>query len=1103
MTNPVVFRPSKAYVFMKVAQINDTGAITSNTAATAMTVDAGHRLEVGMDVLIEDECVKVTAIDTSSHEITINRAEVTHTSATTTTAATHANDTPIFAWSELVDSNNTPLVQSFSIIDDLYKPRMLQMSLGNPFSGAINTSGILEGVIKQGVPIKIEEGENHSILFTGKISSVTRQQSGGEGNTMKITAYDNLFELARTKIGGDSATINVEDASGSNADLGSDKKLSAAIKFLIKKFQFGGSGSATDGEEVNTTTTEPVSGSEKRFQDSIDDIMNTTRNSKITFGSSDITVLYALKRLASGDRIVRGKFGYIFYNDPNITSFSTASNPAQMFNYFPAGFMPAQDQSSIGELGRTAATGFFNVHNYGTTNTNNDGFTRQMKPGAAFDLIKGETLTEIRARFRDPLSGTMRETTFELFHWKSQSISTAHAATRYGGKAILNEPFDITGLYGVEDVNRTSVADRASHSARVVDSSNNIIGYVQFQPQTASSRSDGDGVMILSGSDIATAGVGVSAGQQLFFDNASSGDSITLCDNDDVESEFPFRPQAVAKERQIARMDFGTSVNSNDIRAAIASRFAQKGRQKMRGRFQIDGKYPFQSIDTQITGDDSITTSSAGEKTKVVLVDNSMDTGSAANAQILFDNTGSGVTSYEAFGLRAGHTINKLTGENGTSSDTYGYLEKVTEKELTFLITTGSISTNDYIRVNVPVRAGHNITVQSFPHKIGTAGTNVAGSALVTSIEYTETGSRAYTHIETLAHNSQETQDIVSQAKPNLGDLDEQTDDDFGGLPYGFEATPHFTGKFTPGDTAGNDTDKAYSYSSGSLYIRGQVFSIAADDSDNGSVGLGTTLNVTDADADGEPNTRAVLYFEPSRSTTKFIIENEDTFEQRNAAEGRTAAGNLRAPVGINRILLGYLYGSPSGDTAILTPVNDFTYGKANQADYNTSTPSTDTGPKINPQISPNQYGPVINGNWIPAINDQYDLGKSAGGVNRRWDDVHATNGTIQTSDIRDKEEIQPMQLGLEFIKDLNPVTYKWKKKKEHKLDQVHYGIIAQETLEALKKYGIDSNEDFGGITGNDEDHYGARYTEFVAILIKAVQELSDEIDKLKNEGEE
>jgi hypothetical protein len=1101
MANPVVFRSSKVFAFIQVAQINDTGAITSNTAATAMTVDAGHRLKVGMDVLIENECVKVTAIDTSSHEITINRAEVTHTSATTTTAATHANDTPIFAWSELVDSNDTPLMQSFSIIDELYKPRMVNMTLANPFSGAINTAGILEGIIKQSVPIKIEEGENHSILFTGKISSVTRQQSGGEGNTMKITAYDNLFELARTKIGGDSATINVEDASGSNADLGSTKTAAAAIKFLIKKFQFGGSGSTTDGEETNTTTTEPVSGSENRFQESLDSFMNTTRNSKISFGSSDITTLYAIKRLASGERIARGKFGYIFYNDPNITSFSTASNPAQMFNYYPAGFMPSFDQSSVADGSRTAASGFLNIHNYGTTNSNNNGFVRRMKPGAAFDLIKGETLTEIRARFRDPNTAKMTETTFELFHWKSQSISSSHAATRYGGKSILAPRFDTTGLFGVEDPDRTSVADRANHSARVVDSSNNIIGYVQFQPETASSKSNGDGIMILSNSEIAKAGVGVSAGQQLFFDNASSGDSITLCDNDDIESEFPFRAQAVGQERQIARMDFGTSVNANDIRAAVASRFAQKGRQKIRGRFQIDGKYPFQSMDTQITGDDSITTSSAGEKTKVVFVDNSMDGGSATTTQTLFDGVGSGTSSYEGFGLRAGHTINKLTAEDGTSSDTYGYLEKVTPKELTFLITSGSISTNDFIRVNVPLRAGHNIVVQSFPHKIGTAGTNVAGSAMVTAIEYTETGSRAYTHIETIAHNSQETQDIVAETKPDIGDLDEQTDDDFGGLPYGFEAGPHFTGKFAAGDTGGNDTDKAISYTSGTLYIGGENFAIAADDSDNGSVGLGTTLNVTDTDADGEPNTRAVVYFEPARSKTKFIIEAEDTFEQRNAAEGRIAAGNLRVPIGINRVLLGYAYGSPSGDTAIFTPVNDFTFARANQSD--TGGTNADTGPKIQPQISPNQYGPVINGNWIPAINDQYDLGKSAGGVNRRWDDVHATNGTIQTSDIRDKEEIQPMQLGLEFIKDLNPVTYKWKKKKEHKLDQVHYGIIAQETLEALKKYGIDSNEDFGGITGNDEDHYGARYTEFVAILIKAVQELSDEIDKLKNEGEE
>ena len=132
MANPVVFRSSKVFAFIHVAQINGS-QLASDTSATSMVVDAGHRLIVGMDVLIEDECVKVTAID--SNTITINRAEVTHTSATTTTAATHADDTPIFAWSELVDSNDTPLMQHFSLIDDLYKPRMVTMTLANPFSG--------------------------------------------------------------------------------------------------------------------------------------------------------------------------------------------------------------------------------------------------------------------------------------------------------------------------------------------------------------------------------------------------------------------------------------------------------------------------------------------------------------------------------------------------------------------------------------------------------------------------------------------------------------------------------------------------------------------------------------------------------------------------------------------------------------------------------------------------------------------------------------------------------------------------------------------------------------------------------------------------------
>ena len=131
-----------------------------------------------------------------------------------------------------------------------------------------------------------------------------------------------------------------------------------------------------------------------------------------------------------------------------------------------------------------------------------------------------------------------------------------------------------------------------------------------------------------------------------------------------------------------------------------------------------------------------------------------------------------------------------------------------------------------------------------------------------------------------------------------------------------------------------------------------------------------------------------------------------------------------------------------------------------------------------------------------PRTDDTYDLGTSS----YKWDDIYATNDTIQTSDARLKENIQPVPLGLDFINDLNPVTYKWKKKKEDKSNYTHYGIIAQEVVEILKKHGIDSLEDFAGIThdGEADTHYGARYSEFIPILIKAVQELSEEVNKLK-----
>ena len=128
--------------------------------------------------------------------------------------------------------------------------------------------------------------------------------------------------------------------------------------------------------------------------------------------------------------------------------------------------------------------------------------------------------------------------------------------------------------------------------------------------------------------------------------------------------------------------------------------------------------------------------------------------------------------------------------------------------------------------------------------------------------------------------------------------------------------------------------------------------------------------------------------------------------------------------------------------------------------------------------------------NLYPDTDDEMDLGKS----DKRFDDVYATNGTIQTSDMRDKTQIKPAELGLDFVESLKPVSYKWKDKVD---EPTHYGLLAQEVIENLKENGIDSTQDFGGITGSDEGRYGARYTEFVPILIKAIQELTNTVNDL------
>jgi DNA repair ATPase RecN len=85
--------------------------------------------------------------------------------------------------------------------------------------------------------------------------------------------------------------------------------------------------------------------------------------------------------------------------------------------------------------------------------------------------------------------------------------------------------------------------------------------------------------------------------------------------------------------------------------------------------------------------------------------------------------------------------------------------------------------------------------------------------------------------------------------------------------------------------------------------------------------------------------------------------------------------------------------------------------------------------------------------------------------------------------------------LGLEFINNLRPVEYKLKEENE---PIAHHGLIAQELDKLIK----DMNYNFGGIKNNN-DNYTIGYTELIAPMIKAIQELTIKNKDLSEQAKE
>jgi hypothetical protein len=174
----------------------------------------------------------------------------------------------------------------------------------------------------------------------------------------------------------------------------------------------------------------------------------------------------------------------------------------------------------------------------------------------------------------------------------------------------------------------------------------------------------------------------------------------------------------------------------------------------------------------------------------------------------------------------------------------------------------------------------------------------------------------------------------------------------------------------------------------------------------------------------------------------------------------------------------------------------------------------------------------MLTGNYNNSLSVGFDAQVTGANYGRIGDtsvDVYAKSFN-NTSDARDKADIQDTNLGLSFIMQLQPRMYRWDFRESyrspkpvadapkeewdawreanklsnlthdgtHKRSRFHQGLLAQEVKSVMDSMGVD----FGGfrdseVNGGDAQ-MGLEYIQFIAPLIKAVQELKAEFDEYK-----
>lgn len=115
------------------------------------------------------------------------------------------------------------------------------------------------------------------------------------------------------------------------------------------------------------------------------------------------------------------------------------------------------------------------------------------------------------------------------------------------------------------------------------------------------------------------------------------------------------------------------------------------------------------------------------------------------------------------------------------------------------------------------------------------------------------------------------------------------------------------------------------------------------------------------------------------------------------------------------------------------------------------------------------------------------------GGNNNKFKAIYAVNGTIQTSDEREKNIVGGIdERHRKLLRSLKPILYSWKNGDSG----LHAGLGAQTTERAMRECGIGPEEQF--CVRYEDGSYSMIYDELIPLIIDSLQNIIDRIERLE-----